>query len=185
MTFIIAGTPRAGKSTLRTLLLQEHKIPGFCTDYLRDGIDHKVPVFGIKDGMTDAEKSEVLWPMFQGMIEQRSKYYTDNLVIEGTNFLPKYLNQFNNDPKVRIVFLGFPTVTSEKKYLDIKNLSSPDDDWTRDLSDTELKELVNEFIGISKYFRDECKKYDIQFFDTSENMEAVIKQAANYLTHSG
>ncbi|MBI5358773.1 hypothetical protein HZB69_04080 [Candidatus Amesbacteria bacterium] len=184
MTYIVGGTPRAGKSTLRKYFLEKHRISGFCTDYLRDAIDHNVPVIGIKKGMSDAEKSEILWPYFQRILAQRSKYYRDDLLIEGTNFLPKYLSIFQGDPNIRIVFLGYSRITPEKKVMNIKKFTASDDDWTRDFNDTELRTLANELIEISRYFESECNKYGIKYFDTSEGINSVIKEAANYLLES-
>lgn len=60
MTYLVGGTPRSGKSILKDILLEKYKIPGLCTDYLRDALMDEVPGFGIKKNMTDAEKSVIL-----------------------------------------------------------------------------------------------------------------------------
>lgn len=181
MNYIVGGTPRSGKSVLKRLLLERYRIPGFCTDYLRDALVHKVPEFGIKHGMSDAEKSELLWPYFRGILDQRQKYYEDDLLIEGTNFLPKYLKEFATNNKFRILFLGYSEVEPERKFKDIRTFPGKHDEWTKEISDHNLKKMVAEFIEISKYFKSECALYGIKYFDTSKNFNSVIEQAAEYL----
>ena len=165
---------------LRKYMLKTYNIPGLCTDYLRDALDHKVPIFGIHDHMTDEQKSEILWPFFQGVLEQRIKWYKDDLIIEGPNFLPKYLKEFKDDPNMKIVFLGYSNISKTQKLFQIRNYIM-EDDWTTELSDFELENLVDEFSEISKYFKSECRKYDIKYYDSSENFEQTIKEAAAYL----
>ena len=163
------------------LFLERYKIPGFCTDYLRDAIKHEVPEFGIKKGMTDMQKSEILWPYFRGILNQRRKYYTDDLLIEGTNFLPKYLQEFVGDENTKILFLGYTEISVEEKFRNIRELPSQHAEWTNDMGDQELKASVEQFIDLSKYFKSECAKYGIRYFDTSKNFHEVISQATQTL----
>jgi len=179
---LVGGTPRAGKTALKKLLLGKYGIPGFCTDYLRDALGHEAPKFGIKKGMSDIEKSEILWPFFKGILNQRIKYYKDDLLVEGTNFLPRYLSEYKEKNDIKMVFLGYADLDPEEKLKQIRNNPGAEGEWTSDMSDSELRDLVDEFIKISKYYESECAKYGIKYFDTSKNFEDVIKQAADYLT---
>src|SRR3989344_7909096 len=159
MTYVVGGTPRSGKSALRMLFLEKYKIPGFCTDYLRDAFEYEVPSFGIKRDMTDRQKAEILWPYFRGILNQRQKNYRDDLFIEGTNFLPEYLKENLGDEHTRIVFLGYTGISVEEKFRNIRNLPSQHVEWTGDMDDSELKASVEQFIDLSKYFKSECAKH--------------------------
>lgn len=181
MNYIVGGTPRSGKTALKDFVLQKYKIPGFCTDFLRDALDNNVSAFGIKKGMNDREKSEILWPYLEGILQERSKHYRDDLLIEGTNFLPKYLREFKNDPNIGMVFLGFAEINPDKKFDDIRTFPSHEGEWTEELNDFELRDIISEFIEISKYFKSECEIYGIKYFDTSKDFSSVIEQAASYL----
>lgn len=153
MTYVIGGTPRSGKSVLKEFFLKKYGVPGFCTDYLRDALEHNVPQFGIKNRMSDAKKSEILWPYFKGILTQRNKYYKDELLVEGTNFLPKYLKEFIGTSSIRIVFLGYTEVNQDEKLTHIRNYPNVHDEWTQDIDDEELRKLVSQWVEISKYFR--------------------------------
>ena len=181
MTYLVGGTPRAGKTVLKDLFLKKYGVPGFCTDYLRDSLRREVPEFGIKENMSDLDKSEVLWPFFKGIVNQRIKYYKDSVLIEGTNFLPKYLREFKEENSVRIVFLGYADMDPKAKFKQIRENQSIEGEWTGDLDDRELEKMVDEFLEISRYFRKECEICGLRYFETSRNFGAVIEQAADYL----
>jgi len=181
MTYVIGGTPRSGKTVVKNLILERYKIPGFCTDYLRDAFGDEVPEFGIKYRMSDEEKSEILWPYFKGILNQRAKNYGDDLLIEGTNFLPKHMEEFQGDGRTRICFLGYAEISPEEKFKSIRDNPSKEGEWTNDMSDQKLMTLVTEFIDISKYFKSECAKCGFRYFDTSRNFDEVIEQAVSYL----
>lgn len=179
ITYLVGGTPRSGKSTIRKTLLEKYKIPGITTDLLREGFQYGVPSFGIKKGMTDLERSEVLKDYFKGLVIAR-RVYTDNFLIEGTNFLPKYLVEFKDNPDVKICFLGYCQISIEDKFKFIRETPGLED-WTTDLTNEQLRSTISEFIEQSKYYRDECAKYGLKFFDTSHNFENTIDEAIEFL----
>jgi hypothetical protein len=180
-TYVVGGTPRSGKSTLRKLFLENHKTSGISTDLLRDSFEEGIPEVGIRDGQSDMEKSEILWPYFKSMLTMR-RYYKDDLVIEGTNFLPKYLAEFKGDQSIKICFLGFTDISPEDKLQEIREFASPDDDWTNDLSDESLLETIKDFVKQSNYYKEECEKYGIGYFDTSTEFHSMVNAAEKYLT---
>ena len=184
MTFLIGGTPRSGKTILKQILLDRYHIPGISTDLIRDALGKSMPGLGIKGySKSDEEKSEILWPHFREIIKQRGDY-KDNLLIEGTNFLPKYLQEFKDKEDIRVCFLGYSEIDPIQKFNDIRKYPSHEGEWTDNMNDDELKKLVAEFVKISQYFQYECKHCDIQYFDTSSNFHKIVEEAVAYLTNS-
>jgi len=183
-TYIIGGTPRAGKSTLSKILFDKHHINTLSTDLIREGFIYGVPDFGILNDearQSDEVKSEILWPYFKGLLKAR-EFFNDDLVIEGTNFEPKYLSEFRSKTNIRICFLGFTEVEIDEKFRQIRAHEQFDDnDWTSEMSDKELKELVVYLKQKSIYYKNECLKYEMRFIDTSENFDEAISTAANFL----
>jgi len=181
-TYIIGGVPRAGKTQLSRILFTEFNVPYITTDWLREGFQLGAPDFGIFEGQSDADKAIVLWPYFKGLITAR-KYYQDPLVIEGTNFLPQYLNEVKELPYVRICFLGYTEVDVADKAHNIKILSDPRGDWTDDYSDEKLLALVDFNIKVSDDYKKACVEYDLAYFDTGKDFNAALREAANYLVN--
>jgi 2-phosphoglycerate kinase len=183
MTYLIGGTPRAGKSTIKKLFLERHRIPGITTDLLRESFEYGIPEFGIKDGMENMQKSELLWPYLKGTILARDEF-SDDLLIEGTNFLPKYLAQFINKENLKICFIGYCNIAVQEKFKNIRNNFSYDDEWTMDLTDEELLNEIKSFIEMSKYYKAECEQYNIKFFDTSLDFNSEIENVIKYMLSS-
>lgn len=179
-TYIIGGVPRSGKTVLQDYILKKHKISGISTDLLRDGLEIGVPEFGITKNQNDLERSHILWPYFKGILLERVNY-KNKLVIEGANFLPSYLNELKELKYIKVCFLGYHSTSVEDKFKSIQNESSADDDWTQDLTDTELKDDIKNWIKVSKFYKSECKKYRIKYFDTSKDFSKAIELAVNFL----
>lgn len=183
-TYIIGGTPRSGKSTLAKILFDKHHINFMRTDLLREGLMLGVPEFGIlkdEEKQSDEDKSIILWPYFKGILEAR-KYLDDDLVIEGTNFEPKFLAEFRDREDLKILFLGFTEVDVDEKSKQIRASEENDiDEWTSEMSDDELRGLVEYLKQKSIYFKNECEKYNMKYIDTSKNFELAINEAMESL----
>lgn len=179
-TYVIGGVPRSGKSTIQKLMLEKFNIPGISTDLLREGLIIGVPDFRLEKEGNDFKRAEILWPYFKGILTAR-EYFEDSLLIEGTNFLPEYLSEFKNNPNMRICFLGYSNIKAEDKLIQLRNNRSPNDNWTDELTDKELLENIQEWIKDSEFLEKECKKYKIEYFDTSANFELEIDRAIEFL----
>ena len=179
-TFILAGVPRAGKSYFRNKILQKYRIPGLTTDLLRDGLATGVPDLGLKEDQSDREKAEILWPLWRSILQQRA-FYHDKLLIEGVNFLPKYLAEVKDKDYLRICFVGYPRLSPEDKLKQIKKYTSSDCDWHEELTDDQLLNLIRIWIEDSLYFEQECNKYDLEFVDLSNNFKAGWERVEKFL----
>ncbi len=179
-TLIIGGVPRCGKSWFRRKLLEKYHISGITTDWLRDGLETGVPEFGIRQGQSDREKAKILWPYFRGILINR-QYYNDLLLVEGVNFLPKYLAEFKDTPYIRTCFVGYPVIDAVEKFKQIKKHDSVDDDWHKALNDDQLLKMIQIWIKDSLYFKNECEKYGINFFDLSKDFKTGWQKVEDFL----
>ncbi len=179
-TFVIAGVPRCGKSIFRKRVLEKYHIPGITTDLLRDGLTEGIPEFGLKrEGQSDRQKAEILWPFLKGILIARH-YYGDKLLIEGVNFLPKHLAAFKNKNYLKICFVGYPHTDPEEKLRKINEHTSPDDNWHSTLNNTQLLHLIKIWIKDSLYFEKECRKYGLKFVDLSGQFEEKWKEVERF-----
>ncbi len=179
-TFVIAGVPRCGKSIFRKRVLEEYRVAGITTDLLRDGLTEGVPEFGLKrEGQSDRQKAEILWPFWEGILIARH-YYRDKLLIEGVNFLPKHLAGLKNKDYLKICFVGYPHTGPEEQLRRIKEHTSPDDNWHSTLGDTQLLRLIKIWIEDSLYFEEECRKYGLKFVDLSGQFEKGWKEVERF-----
>lgn len=182
-TYLLGGVPRSGKSYVADYLLQKYQIPGITTDLLREAFSIGLPEFGIRSydwNQSDKERSHILWPYFKGLILAR-EYYSERLLIEGTNFLPKLLTEVKDIPYLRVCFLGYPNIDPKEKLDFIRKHEADGNDWTNELSDEKLMNLVKHYLELSKELEQECKKYNFKFFDISSSFDETVKAVGDYL----
>jgi hypothetical protein len=182
MLYLIGGVPRSGKSQVKDLLLQNHKISGVSIDVLREALHYSYPQLGIMgddDPQTDEEQTTLLWPFVQGFIKAYQWYKTD-YVFEGVNFDPTLLNTLKDIKYLKMCFMGFAEIDPKKKIQDIR-MNHSDGEWTSEISDEDLEKLVQRLIDRSKQIRDTCEKLGLKYFDTSDNFQEVIKATAQWL----
>ncbi|MCB0689974.1 MAG: hypothetical protein KDC53_25720 [Saprospiraceae bacterium] len=185
-TYLLGGVPRAGKSIIQQTLLTKYNIPGISTDLLREGFMMGLPDFGIKQdeaGQSDEEKAHILWPYFKGILQARINYQTP-LLIEGTNFLPHYLAEVKALPYLRMCMIGYAEISVDQKVSAIKTYQSHDDDWTAEMSDQELTDLVQFTKNVSQRYREECAQYDIPYFEITDEFETSTNAVIEYLMRS-
>lgn len=176
MTIVIGGVPRAGKTTLARILKDKFNYNFISTDLIRESFKYGIPEFGIKGDDYDQDeftRSEILWPYLKGMLIAR-RDYDDNIIIEGTNFLPKYVAEFKNRSDIQIVFLGYADADVDVKFTEVRQFTSPECDWVSCLDDVSLKNLIGKYVKVSKHYKEECEKYGILYIDVSSGFTEQI-----------
>lgn len=181
-TYIIGGVPRAGKSTLQKKILEQYNIPGITTDLIRDSLYETYPEHhDFKDG-PDIYRAKGFSKLWESIIHNR-RLYQDNLLIEGVNFLPETLNKFKKLDYVEIYFLIYPKIAQKELYDRVRKYDSKHS-WTAECSDEEIKNLCKVWINDSKFLKEECEKYGIKYFDTSNDFEKVINNAVKIIINN-
>ena len=182
MLYILGGAPRSGKSIVARRFVSEKQIPFFCIDFLITSLQ-EVPFLDIKHGQPFIGKAGRLWPLVKPLlvhlIEEEPNY-----LIEGDGILPnqvaELLEGFSND--IRACFVGFSETNPQDKFKQVRELGGNKDDWTKSVSDEKLMSNIEDMVKFSKYLKSECNKYNISYFDSSNNFREYFENVFLYLT---
>ena len=74
-----------------------------------------------------------------------------------------------------IYCMGMPNENVDSLMKQIRK-NDDDNDWTRKIGSVRLELICNYIINYSKENEEECKKYNVDFFDTSGNREEKIEE---------
>jgi hypothetical protein len=176
MLYLIGGAACTGKTILSERLLKEKKNPYFCLDYLASAIDRNL--HNIPSRQAAYKILPNLEAMLRNIVEVKSNY-----IIEGDKLLPEQVIKLIQVYPNQIIscFLGYSTIDPLQKVKAIKQYPSHINDWTRESSEIDLRDLVTEMLDYSQYLQAECYKYSLRYFDTSEDFSNTIDKAYQYL----
>lgn len=172
---IIFGEPRCGKSTLANMIVDKFHYQVIRVDALRDTFKTIYPELNIAPNT--AIKNEKFQLFIQEYLrrnikkEERNKY---GYVIEGCETSVYDCNRFfNNDDNI-IYYLAPVNITPVDFFNNIRKFDSKKD-WTYKLTDEELIKCTTSMIEKGKKIKEECKKYNISFVDTSHNRKEILE----------
>ena len=174
---IIAGTCRSGKTTLSIRLNQI----GF-NHYKMDTIKRAMCDIMNLDGHNWDYMSYIMYNMINRMIEENKTdtvYGKEKYVIDTCHLLPKDIKNINTNNAL-IVYLGYSKITNEE-YLEIMRKYDKKNYWSSKLNDVDLLNMISANINYSKYIKEECKKLNIKYFDTSYDRDKTLDEAYQYI----
>jgi len=205
MIYIIGGSPRGGKSILAKKLSKKINAPYISTDFLKlmlrpyfkgaekdkmfpfdkiwqklDLNDYFMNYSGKQILNIDLQEGRTIWPGVKLFISHLHKCKMD-YIIEGVHLLPNQVKYFQNDPNIRIVFLG--KANEEKIYQGLfKNKSGRD--WLLDKIEDKavLRKVAQALSAYYPYFKKETEKYNLKLINTEDNFPSRINEAIAYLT---
>lgn len=171
---IILGEPRSGKSTLANMIIDKFNYQVIHVDAVRDTFKEIYPELNIAPDIAINNKKFQLF--IQEYLnrntkqEERNKY---GYVVEGCETSVDDCNRlFNTDENI-IYYLAPDDITPEEFFNNIR-ANDTEKDWTFKLSDEELMQKVKNMITKGKKIKEECKKYNIKFVDTSHNRKEKL-----------
>jgi len=177
----IGGAARSGKGILARRLLAEMRLPFLSLDVLKMGLTRGVPEFVIDPDAGGMQVAERLWPLVRemsiNMLHEQIDY-----VFEGELF-PKHVDALRQTypAQVHACFLGYSTVAREQKLHEIRTHAGHPNDWPRDYTDADLLAVIDREIAFSRYVQAECDRYQLRYFDTSQNFMQALDEAAAYI----
>ena len=176
---IIAGIPRAGKTTI-CLELAKYGFTHYKMDSIKRGICN---IFNLNQHDW-ASISPKIAELINVIIEENKTDTTkgkEYYVIDTCHLLPRDLINIPKD--VLIIYLGYKDISLEEK---VKELKKWDKDyyWSNGLSDEELINMLDANIKFSKVIAKKCKENSILYFDTSYNRDVVLKKVLNIVLES-
>lgn len=81
----------------------------------------------------------------------------------------------------RVAVLGTPSVDVEQRCRDIRAFAA-EGDWTEELSDSELADLIARYQFESVGLRAECERHGLAYFDTGRSSDADLDAVLRHLT---
>lgn len=182
MLYIIGGASRSGKSILAKKILKEKLIPFFPLDGLVGMLTHSAPEHGVKHQNDFVDKSEKTWKFNKELFKYLFKTQ-ESYLVEGDCILPIQVAELQQKypDHIKCCFIGYPSMTTKQKLGLVRKFHSGETDWTHKHDDEAMLEMLEAMVIFSKYLQTECKKYDIQFFDVSNNFVDVQLDAYKFL----
>ncbi|MDO8638611.1 MAG: hypothetical protein Q7R43_03480 [Candidatus Daviesbacteria bacterium] len=176
MIYLIGGSIRTGKSTLAHKILQKKKISvvstdiivGLLKDFAKKDFSDSRPNF--------IQKAENFYPYLKEFIRINLILGTKDFVYEGDIILPEQVMLLAKEYQIKSCFLGFSqtNLDSLKQYIGTHQ-------WLDELSENELNQLPMKIMDTSSFIKDECKKYDLKYFDLSTDYDHEHELAYQYL----
>lgn len=178
---IIAGVPRAGKTTICSKLAQSLKYQHLAMDYVTTSFEEAFPETGIlhTDCWEFVKTSKNLIKFLKRLT--KSEDYDNlsyRLAFDVFHITPKdYYDNVDNNC-CDIYFFGYPNADIEEKFKQIRKFDTKYD-WTNNTDDEFLKDRIVTYVEISKWLKEECEKYNLPFIDISKNREQVVDDFVN------
>ncbi|MCC2527351.1 adenylate kinase [Bacillus halotolerans] len=183
MLYLIGGSSRSGKTTTAKRMLAETKIPYFSLDYLMMGIANGVPEMEVNPTDGDLKNGQRLWkivnPLMTAMVENKIDY-----IIEGVQLIPSHVSKFEQHylGNVKTCFIGIAEIDIENSVEKMKFHSSmTENDGLRNLDHLQIRLELERIKTDSTRIREECKKYNLQYFESSLNFNKTIETIIAYL----
>ncbi len=187
---IIAGVPRAGKSTLSRRVARQLGWQHVSMDAVIAGFERCFPETGVDTGLSvnkGKPSLEILQiissriaPFLQAMTDPE-EYDSQNgpMVIDMYQLLPEDYVRFHLSDTCQVLYLVTGSVTPEERFAIQKQYDTPED-YTYTLTDEERMEGCRELVSQSRLIRAQCQQYGLPCYETAQNREqvfaAVLKQ---------
>lgn len=177
---IIAGVPRSGKSTISQAITYKFGYQHISMDSIIAGIEKVFPETGIdSDADTDLQDniqfiSSKIAPFIRAMIDSGEYDECDyGMVIDIFQLMPQHYIQYIDPSVCDIYYFGTAEVTPEERYEILKKYDTPND-YTYYKSEEENKKKCADIVAMSKLLKEQCKSYNLPYYDTSYEREQVL-----------
>ncbi len=178
---LIAGVPRAGKSTASQLLAKRLGCPHISMDSILAGIEKALPEAGIQtDAPIPPEDnlaaiSAKVAPFIRAMMDS-GEYdeYDCRVVIDVYQLLPKDYAACLAGHNCEIHYLLSSDVSPEERYAILKAHDTPRD-YTYHHSDEDNRQNCADIVYISQLMKAQCQQYSLPFYETSRSRQQVLQ----------
>ena len=185
---IIAGAPRAGKTTLsrmiRLVINSYYTHSAIYNHYKLDSIKRAIFDFFKPKNNDWHTASKLVASIIQKVCDDNAQESTEHecFIFDTPHLYPEDLAGFDRT-KFLIVFLGYTDVTIENKVDSILIHDVPTC-WTHKLPRKKLESLVKGNIEFSIEIKNQCKKNGFKYFDVSQNMTSALDEAEDYIINN-
>lgn len=176
---IIAGVPRAGKSTLTSMISKQLGYQHICFDTINYALEQNIiePKINTNDESIENTKyiSSVISKFINSIIisgEYNEQDY--GVVIDVCQLMPEdYIKNIAND-NCAIYYLITSEVNSEERFELLKKHDTPND-YTYYETEEKNREKCKKIVETSQYIKNKCKEYGLKYYETLFNREEIFK----------
>ncbi len=177
---IIAGVPRAGKSTVSKMIAKKYGYQHISMDSIIAGFEKVFPQVGIDtDAKIDVKEnvqsiSAKIAPFLRAMMDSGEYDECDyGMVIDVFQLLPEDYRKYIDPAVCEIAYFVTADVTAEERFKLLKQYDMPKD-YTYYKSDEENRKNCTEIVEISKWMKEQCEKFEVSCFETAKEREKVL-----------
>ena len=179
---IIAGVPRAGKSTVAHLLAQRHGYQHVSMDSIIAGFEKCFPETGVStyQGLSSMDTLRVISgkmaPFVRAMLDS-AEYdeFEPGMVLDMYQLLPEDYDRFIRGANCDIVYFITSDVTPEERFA-IQKKYDTEKDYTFYKSDRELREGAEYIVEQSILMKAQCEEYGLPFYETAREREQAVRR---------
>ena len=179
---IIAGVPRAGKSTVAHLLASRYGYQHVSMDSIIAGFEKCFPDTGVStyQGLSSKDTLRVISgkmaPFVRAMLES-GEYdeFEPGMVLDMYQLLPEDYDRFIRGANCDIVYFITSDVTPEERFA-IQKKYDTEKDYTFYKSDEELREGAEYIVEQSILMKAQCEQYGLPFYETAHEREQAIQR---------
>ena len=184
---IIAGVPRAGKSTVSQMIAKKFGYQHISMDSVIAGFEKAFPQVGIDtDADMDVKEnvksiSAKIAPFLRAMMDSGEYDECDyGMVIDVFQLLPEDYRKHIEPEVCEIYYFVTSDVTAKERFELLKKYDTPKD-YTYYKPDEEKSKDCVEIVELSKYYREQCERYELRCFETARDREQVLSELVNVL----
>lgn len=179
---IIAGVPRAGKSTVSNLLAKKFGYKHISMDSIIAGFERCFPETGVNtyQGLSSMDTLKVISgkmaPFVRAMLDS-GEYdeFEPGMVVDMYQLLPDDYVKYIQGANCEIVYFITSDVTPQERFA-IQKKYDTEKDYTFYKSDEELRENAVYIVEQSILMKGQCEKNALPYYETARDREQVIKQ---------
>lgn len=181
---IIAGTARAGKSTLASMISKTYGYQHLAMDALIEGFEDLFPEMNIDTHKHGLEHiSRKIAPFINSMIKSGEYDKFDyGLVIDVCQLMPEDYLACIDQELTSIYYLISDCETGEER-LEILKAFDTEKEYTFHKSEEKKRALCEELVEDSRLFKVKCQEHDLPYYDTlyrrNEVFESILKDIKN------
>lgn len=179
---IIAGVPRAGKSTISHLLSERYSYQHISMDSIIAGFERCFPETGVNTyaGLSSMDTlhmiSGKMAPFVRAMLDS-AEYdeFEPGMVMDMYQLLPEDYMKYIHGANCEIYYFITSDVTPEERFV-IQKKYDTEKDYTFYKSDEELREGAIYIVEQSVLMKEQCLKYGLRYFETARDREQVLER---------
>ena len=179
---IIAGVPRAGKSTVSHLLSKKYGYQHISMDSIIAGFEKCFPETGVNtyQGLSSLETLRVISgkmaPFVRAMLDS-SEYdeFEPGMVLDMYQLLPEDYDRHMRGANCEIAYFITSDVSTEERFL-IQKKYDTEKDYSFYKSDEELREGAECIVEQSIIMRKQCEQLGLKYYETATEREKNIQR---------